>query len=77
MNIEEERQVFIVFYMTEGGNAYYPVDTGFDGAEFYDPIVQRAFKVWLAAKAHAEEVAKPSCRQSYCGVCGGSGVITL
>lgn len=60
MNIEEERKAFLIECASMFGNAYYPADTGFANGEFFDPTVQRPFEVWLKAKAHAEEMAKPA-----------------
>lgn len=61
MNIEEERKVFIetlkptlIEYFGCGAFA-----EGFDKDTFDAPGVQFFFEGWLAAKAHAEEMAKP------------------
>jgi hypothetical protein len=60
MNMEQERVAFLLVVMPMLGNAYYPADTGFCDGEFYDPNMQRLFTVWLKAKEHAVEMAKPT-----------------
>jgi len=55
MNIEEERNSFLIECRSMMGNAYYPTDTGFSNGEFCDTNVQRLFAVWLKASAQRDE----------------------
>jgi hypothetical protein len=61
MNLEQERKAFEVFYEKEATSAYSEPDLGFKDGDYRCAIASRAFKVWLAAKAHAVEMAKPTC----------------
>jgi hypothetical protein len=57
MNIEQERQEFLKYYVKENTTAYSDVDTAFKDGEFRDAVVQRGFKTWLAAKENAKPLA--------------------
>ena len=61
MNIEEERKAFIEACKDQFGNVYYPMNDDWSEGEFCDPVVQRHFVTWQLAKAHAVELAKPTC----------------
>lgn len=62
INIEEERVAFIAKCKNQFGNAYYPMNDDWSEGEFCDPVVQRHFVTWLAAKEHATEMVKPTGR---------------
>lgn len=61
MSIEEERKAFEEHYKVAARGAYDEPDLYFKDGEFRCAVTQRSFNTWLAAKAHAAEMAKPSC----------------
>lgn len=59
MDIHKEHTAFLEFYVKEHTTAYDEVDTFYKGVTFVDPHVQHGFTIWIAAKQHAVEMAKP------------------
>lgn len=59
--IEEERKAFEEHYKVAARGAYDEPDLYFKDGEFRCAVTQRSFNIWLAAKEHAAEMAKPTC----------------
>jgi len=53
MNIQQELKNFLSYYIKENTTAYSDVNTHWDGSEFSDVVVQRAFSVWIARASYA------------------------